>query len=341
MARRLGDRNALGYALNARMHVLWGIDPAPERLATGKELGEIADDVGDEFLALHGHMWRVRELLAQGDVEAVLDEIARFAARGTGPVHPLIASHGHNIAAMMALVAGDFETGESLGQRALEMADGYNELAHGFYAALMVWTWWQRDELSSLQSTLRGVIAHAPEDSPSARAGMALAHAEAGNAEEALARLDSLSEMGWESIGDRSEAVTTALAAAAAGAIGSRAGDRAPRIYELMRPYAGTAIVIRPVAAGCLGPADTYLGLLAAAAGDLALAEVHFEAGLRLARRMRSAPFVAAAEVELARTLRQRGRDDGERVAVLLRSAEESALRMGLRRLARMAAEPG
>ncbi len=51
MARRLGDRNALGYALNARMHGLWGIEPAPERLATGKELGEIADDVGDEFLA--------------------------------------------------------------------------------------------------------------------------------------------------------------------------------------------------------------------------------------------------------------------------------------------------
>ena len=74
--------------------------------------------------------------------------------------------------------------------------------------------------------------------------------------------------------------------------------------------------------------------------GDRALAEVHFEAALRLARRMVSAPFVAAAEVELARTLRQRGRE-GERVAVLLRNAEESALRMGLWRVARMAAEPG
>jgi len=63
---------------------------------------------------------------------------------------------------------------------------------------------------------------------------------------------------------------------------------------------------------------------------------------LRLALRMRSAPFVAAAEVELARTLRRRHRgDEGERVAVLLRSAEESALRMGLHRLARMAADPG
>ena len=34
MARRLGDRLALGYALRARINVLWGIDPAPR--ATGR-----------------------------------------------------------------------------------------------------------------------------------------------------------------------------------------------------------------------------------------------------------------------------------------------------------------
>jgi DNA-binding SARP family transcriptional activator/tetratricopeptide (TPR) repeat protein len=340
MARRLGDRNALGYALNARLHALWGIESAPERLATGKELGEVADDVGDEFLALHGHMWRVRELLAQGDVDAVIDEVARSASREAGPVHPLDTSHGHNIAAMLALIAGDFERGESLGGQALDAAAGYNELAGGFNAALMIWTWWQRDELGSQPSTLRQALAHAPEDSPSVRAGFALAQAEAGEAETALAGLDRLSEIGWENVGHRSEAFTLALAAAA-GSIGSSAGDQALRIYEQMRPYAGTAIVVRPPAAGCLGPADTYLGMLAEAGGDLALAEVHFEAALRLARRMRSAPFAAAAEVELARTLRRRGRDEGERVAVLLRGAEESALRMGLRRLARRAAEPG
>jgi DNA-binding SARP family transcriptional activator len=341
MARRLGDRSALGYALNARMHALWGIEPAPERLAAGKELGEIADDVGDEFLALHGHMWRARELLAQGDVDAVIEEIARFGSRSTGPVHPLDASHVRNIAAMMALIGGDLEGGEALAQQALEIAEGHNELARGFHAALMIWTWWQRDELGSQESILRQAVAQAPEDSPSTKAGLALADAEAGEVEEALAGLHWLSEVGWESVGTRSEAFTLALAAAAAGTIGARAGDQALRIYEQMRPYAGTAIVVRPAAVGCLGPADTYLGLLAAAAGDLALAEVHLEAAVRLAHRMRSAPFKAAAEVELARTLRQRGRDEGERVAVLLRSAEESALRMGLRRPARMAAEPG
>ena len=148
MARRLGDRVALGYALNARMHALWGIAHAPERMATGTELGEIADDIGDELLALHGHMWRIREFLAQGDVDAVNEEITRFRARETGPVHPLEASYAFNVTAMMALLAGDFETAEQLGHRALKVAEGHNELALSFYGALMVWTWWQRGDLA-------------------------------------------------------------------------------------------------------------------------------------------------------------------------------------------------
>ena len=342
MARRLADRNALGYALNARLHELWGIEPAPERLATANELGEIADDVGDDFLALHGYMWRIRELLAQGDLDAVNDEIGRYAARGTGPIHPLDTAYGYNVAAMMALIAGDIEEQESLGQKALEVAQPHNKLAHSFFAALMVWTWWQRDELASLDTDIRAAIARSPSDSPSAHAAQALVHAEAGATEEALARLHFLEDIGWDNVCDRSESVTLALAAAACGGLGIRARDIALRIYEEMRPYAGTAVVIRPPAVACLGPADYYLGLLALTSGDLALSQVHFEAALRLGLRMRSAPFVAAAEVELARALRRRHRgDEGERVAVLLRSAEESALRMGLHRLARMAADPG
>jgi hypothetical protein len=135
--------------------------------------------------------------------------------------------------------------------------------------------------------------------------------------------------------------VALALSAAVCGALGARAGEHAAAVYEHLRPYAGTALVIRAPAAACVGPADQYLGLAASSMGDLTLAEVHFEAALRLARSMRSAPFIAAAEVELARAMRQRGREgEQERAALLLRSAEESALRMRLHRLARRAAEP-
>ena len=342
MARRLGDRLALGYALNARMHALWGIGPAPERLATGTELGEIADDIGDELLALHGHMWRIRELLAQGDVDAVHEEIARFRARDTGPVHPVEASYAFNVAAMMALLDGEFETAEQLGQRALHVAEGHNELALSFYGALMMWTWWQRGDLGAPDGIFREVLAQAPAHYPTVSAVLALFYAEAGDSEAALRELHSLADLGWENVaGDQAEGVSLAAAAAACGVLGAPASDFAERLYEVMRPYAGTVVVVRAPAAACLGPADHYLGLLAETMGDLALAEVHHDAALRLARRMGSPPFVAAAEIELARTLRRRRpAADKKRVAELLRNAEEAARAMGLHRLARRAGAP-
>ena len=342
MARRLGDKVALGYALNARMHALWGIERAPERLATGTELGRIADDIGDELLALYGHMWRIREHLAQGDVDAVNQEITRFRSRKTGPVHPLEASYAFNVTAMMGLLEGKFESAEQLGQRALEVAGGPNELALSFYGALMWWTWWQRGDLAAPDEVIRAVVAQAPTGSPTAAAALALIHAEARDTGAALAELHALAELGWERVAaDHTEGVTLAMAAAACSMLGAPAGEIAPHIYDSLRPYAGTVVVVRAPAAASMGPADHYLGLLAGTFGDLPLAEVHHEAALRLARRMGSPPFAAAAETELARTLRQRRPAvDEERVAALLRSAEESAVAMGLHRLARRAAAP-
>jgi DNA-binding SARP family transcriptional activator/tetratricopeptide (TPR) repeat protein len=342
MARRLGDRVALGYALRARTQVLWGIEPAPERLAAGTELGEIADDVGDQFLALHAHMWRIRELLAQGDMQAVHEELDRFELRDTGPVHPLEASWSLNVGAMMALIAGDIEQGEWMAVRGMEVAEGYNDLVLSFYGALMMWTWWQRGELADLEPMFREVIGNSLAGYPIVGAALALVHAEAGEPEQAMADLEALAGMGWEHVGtDQTEGMSLALTAAACGALGTRANDIASVLYEQMRRYAGTAVVIRAPAVACVGPADHYLGLLALATGDLALAEVHFDAAIRLANRMGSPPFEAASEVELARTLRQRGREAEERVAVLLRHAEETALRLGLTRLAQIAADPG
>jgi hypothetical protein len=241
------------------------------------------------------------------------------------------------------LLEGRFETAEQLGQRALEVAEGYNELALSFYGALMLWTWWQRGDLTGANAILGDVVAQTPAEYLTLSATLALVHAEAGDAEAALCQLHSMTAFGWENVADdATEGVSLAMAAATCGVLGARAGDVAPAIYEVMRPYAGTAVVVHALAAACVGPADHYLGLLAGAMGDLTLAEVHHEAALRLARRMGSPPFVAAAEVELARTLRlRRPTGDEERVAVLLRSAEESALAMGLHRLARLAAEPG
>ena len=109
-----------------------------------------------------------------------------------------------------------------------------------------------------------------------------------------------------------------------------------------MRPYAGTAVVVRAPAAACLGPADHYLGLLAGTMGDLALAEVHHEAALRLARRMGSRPSWPRPKWSwpgpCAGADRPPTRSGSPCCCAMRRGA---ALAMGLHRLAQRAAAPG
>jgi DNA-binding SARP family transcriptional activator len=339
IARRSGDRAALGYALNARLHALWGIDPAPERLAVGTELGKIADEVNDEMLALHGHMWRVRELLAQGDIEAVNREIERFDVRDAGPRHPLASSFVLNVRAMMALIRGEIDEGDRLAVQAMELATGYNELALPYYAAQMSWTWWQQERLPELEPMFRQVLAEAPADYPVVSSALALLCSEIGKEDEARVELDRLAQLGWDYVAqDQTEGVAMAMTASVIGKL--READYANALYERMRPLAGTAIVIRAPAAACFGPADQYLGLLAMGSGDLSLAEVHFDAAVRLSERMRAEPFTAAAQVQLAGVLVQAGRaSERDRVTELLGAAGESARRIGLPRIERLAKE--
>ena len=224
MARRLGDRAALGYALNARMHALWGIEPAPERLATGTELGEIADDIGDELLALHGHMWRIRELLAQGDVDAVNEEIARFRARDTGPVHPLEASFVFNVAAMMALLAGDVEAGGAARPAGHGGGGGPQragtELLRGAHDVDLVAA---RRAGRHLTSPFREVIDQAPSCTPPLSASLALVPCRGGRDRGGAASArGALAASDWENVADdQTEGVSLALAAAACSVIGA------------------------------------------------------------------------------------------------------------------------
>ncbi len=341
MARRLKDRGTLGFALSNHLRLLWGPEAAAERLATAVELGEIAEETGSERLALAGHMWRVRELLVRGDVDAVDEEIARFDAGHTGPVHPLEVAFSGNAAAMLALMRGQFVVAESSARQAEEAAREYHDLARNLYAAVMWWTWWQRGELSRPDHELREAVAQAPDVYPAAYGALALAQAESGEADEAVAALRSFLDLEYPgSSVEMSLGHELTIAAAACGSLRTPPREISSRIYEGMRPLAGTVIVMRPPAMACAGPADQYLGVLAATMGDLALAEVHFEAALSLARRMRAPTFEVAAEVALARTLGcRRPEAEAGRVAQMLRHAEESALVLGLHRLVGLAIE--
>ena len=60
---------------------------------------------------------------------------------------------------------------------------GYNDQALTFYGALMMWTWWQRDDFASPSGMFREVAAQAPVAYPTVRAALALFDAESGATE--------------------------------------------------------------------------------------------------------------------------------------------------------------
>src|SRR5262249_10967017 len=82
---------------------------------------------------------------------------------------------------------------------------------------------------------------------------------------------------------------------------------------------------------GCLGSAQTYLGMLAATYGDHDAAAGHFEAGLAMNERMGARPLTARTQQAYARMLLARGRSgDRDRAAALVAAARETAQACGM-----------
>jgi DNA-binding SARP family transcriptional activator len=336
MARRLGDSVALGYALNARLHTLWGIEFADERLAAGTALCALADESGDDLLALHGHLSLLREFLAPGDMDLVRAERDRFARRQGGPLHPVGRAYAINLEAMFAMLGGDVARGEELTTAAMNEAPG-QDMMLAFYAIQLLWVWWQRDQFPPLEGAIRAMGDTAPSYGM-VRATLALVCAERGGIGDALAELTELTEGDAPVLTyDETDGVAMAMASAAAELTGAH--DEAITVYRHLEPYAGTAIVVRAPADAYFGPADYYLGLLGMALGDPVLAIDHFEAALALGERMGAVLHVAAAQAELARALVRSGDDGAVRARELARAAIERAAPQGLTRIVRRAQE--
>jgi DNA-binding CsgD family transcriptional regulator len=105
----------------------------------------------------------------------------------------------------------------------------------------------------------------------------------------------------------------------ACSAIGER--EVAALVYPELASFAGTNVMIGSGVIFC-GPADRYLGMLAATLGDPERAEGHFAAALELNRRMGASTWLAHTCYEYGRMLRSNG--ESERAEPLL--AEAAAL---------------
>ena len=330
LAREANENEALLDALNARRVTLWSPDRLDERLAVSRELVQLAESTGDRERSLVARTWLVVDLVESGDLEQARREIGAYARL----VEPLgIAAYSWWVpawGAMLAGLEGRFDDVRSLAQEALEIGSRAGDTNASIYHQLACWladAEQGRDHDRWLSALEAGVARDGPSDA--FRCGLAMQYALAGRFGEARDALAGLGPAGFGAVvKDMNFYAGAGEFTVAVGILGD--ADAAAQAYEVMRPYAGRMFTIAR-AAVCWGPADAFLGRLAATAGRFDEAEQHFEEALVGCERTGARARAAQTRAWYAEMLRTRGNPrDKKRATELEAVAHAEAVELGL-----------
>jgi DNA-binding CsgD family transcriptional regulator len=331
IARRLGDRATLAFALHARHYAILGPDTLEQRFAVAIELARLAEDAGDQELALQGMPWRVADLLDLGHVQAAdaaIDAAARLAAELRQPLYLWYAAMFH---ALRALMQGRFADAEDLANAAYAAGQRVQpRIAEIYYVAQLFVLRREQGRLSELEAIVQNIMRQYPA-MPIFRCWRALIWLQSGRTDDAHAELAHLSA---------DHAAALPLDQLWLGAVTSLVEictlladrDCAAMLYDLLLPYAQRNIMVGvPIG---FGAAATYLGRLAAALARWPAAAQHFDAALAINAKLGAPPFVAHTQYHYGVMLLRRGQHgDHEQAAALLDQASATAQALGMARL--------
>jgi tetratricopeptide (TPR) repeat protein len=121
MARRLGDREALGYALEGRHCANMGPQTVARRRAIADELIMVAEQIEDTERAYAGHEYRFHALLEVGDADTArqaFEAMTRIAEELRQPAQLWFAGVNR---AKLALFEGRFDDADGLIREASEL----------------------------------------------------------------------------------------------------------------------------------------------------------------------------------------------------------------------------
>ena len=288
LAAAANDPSALATAKLAVHDAMWVPGTAAARLPVIAEMLDAAQASGDDDLVAQARLLRAAALLELGD-PAGRDELLSYIT--------LAASLGHargrwgalTRQATFAQLAGRAEESARLGEQALELglAIGEPDAAGCFFTSrLSLVALGVREPPTDLDISdpLWPML-------PVLKAWPYAARGEAAAAAAALGDFSVLDITMW----------TGLEALAAAAVVFAVAGSDAQRswVYERLRPYAGTHVVV----GGCASyhaAVDHHLGALAASLGDTAAAEAHFRAALAMHERLGAAGWARLSEQALA-----------------------------------------
>jgi tetratricopeptide (TPR) repeat protein len=276
---------------------------APDTLAEtdslAGELIRVGHEIGDDNLALRGHIHRFFAGVVAGDVGSYSDDLeqaAEIAARLRSPTDLWQVAA---MRAMLAIAAGRLDEAEALITTASEPgAQAQPDMAVPI-------TVMQRYALGDLRDDLNGFDAELEELAlafparPVFKCALAHLHARTGRTGQAAAELARLGRDGFAAIPfDAEWLYALSLLAEVASLTGDVAA--AERLYELLLPWRHVVAADPPE--GIRGSVSHDLGLLAAALGRRDDAERHFEAALGVEESLGFASCAARTRAELART---------------------------------------
>jgi DNA-binding SARP family transcriptional activator/tetratricopeptide (TPR) repeat protein len=334
IARSVGDIRGIGYALDARHWSLWGPANVDERLAAANELLELAEESGDERLAMQGHRWRMIDLLELCDMAEVDVEIDAYTALAEKRRRPSEAPYTRFLHAMRLLLTGDFDRAHDVGEEGRRLGERVQDSnAINAHVVQMLVSCRDRGGLDRVEEMVRRQTERF-RNIPGWRCALAHVYAENGNHEDAHRILDGFGRGDFRDLPlDGLWLGAIAVLAETAATLGDP--SHAERLHELLEPYAGRNVTIGWVSA-CHGSASRHLGLLKGLLGHREHAIAHFEKALETNTRMRARPLVARTRMDLARTLLERFEPSPSDVSwanAELDAALEEATALGMTRL--------
>ena len=288
LAAAANDPSALATAKLAVHDAMWVPGTAAARLPVIAEMLDAAQASGDDDLVAQARLLRAAALLELGD-PAGRDELLSYITLAANLGHARGRWSALTRQATFAQLAGRAEESARFGEQALELglAIGEPDTAGCFFTSRSALAAFGVNEPS---------IEMDPADPlwpmiPVLRAWPFAARGEAAAAAAVLGDFSVLDITMW----------TGLEALAAAAVVFAVAGSDAQRswVYERLRPYAGTHVVV----GGCASyhaAVDHHLGALAASVGDTAAAEAHFRAALAMHQRLGAAGWARLSEQALA-----------------------------------------
>lgn len=326
MARRSGDRFALGWSLDVQHCAAWGVAAPGELAAIADEMLELSKQLADDELQLDAQLWRMVDHLELGDVARAHRECLGYAALAR-PSRS--AFHRYMLLTLEASdchSTGQLARARQLSERALALGRKIHEpLAEAFHEVRRLF--WHvelgaSEEGLDLSAPAQSPSQHVPEDYRAFWALLALRNGRREPAREWLARLcDSGGAL--ECVLDALHLPIWACLARVSAWLTHTAS--AELLYARLLPHAERHLLLQ--AGVYLGPVAFYLGILAETLDLPVEAAHHFENALRTVQRSRI--FQARTQFEYGQLL-LRSTGSRRRGQQLLYDAELTARQLGI-----------